>query len=76
VTKSPGGEPEAERIRLYDAVSPYNMHGPLEYAGLADWTPFLADWTPFLADCDALYTRWRTPATELGVAFIPGKNTG
>lgn len=45
------------------------MHGPLEYAGLADWTPFLAE-------CDALYTRWRTPATELGVSFIPGTMPG
>jgi glycoprotein endo-alpha-1,2-mannosidase len=63
------GEPEAERIRLYDAVTPYNMHGPTGYAGLSDWTPFLAD-------CDAVYARWREVATEIGVAFIPGTMPG
>jgi glycoprotein endo-alpha-1,2-mannosidase len=63
------GEPDPERIRLYDAVTPYNMHGPTEYAGLTDWTPFLAD-------CDRVYTRWREVATSLGVEFIPGVMPG
>ena len=63
------GEPDPERIRLYDAVTPYNMHGPTGYAGLTDWAPFLAD-------CDAVYTRWREVATALGVGFIPGVMPG
>ncbi|NLT71077.1 MAG: hypothetical protein GXX91_10340 [Verrucomicrobiaceae bacterium] len=59
------GEPDHERIRLYDAVTPYNMHGPTGYAGLTDGTSFLAD-------CDEVYARWSRVAQEAGVHFIPG----
>lgn len=63
------GDPDSERIGLYDAVTPYNMHGPAEYAGLDDWTPFIAD-------CDAVYGRWREAAAAVGVKFIPGAMPG
>ena len=59
------GEPDPERIKRLDAVTAYNMHGPTEYAGLDDWTPFIKD-------CDAVYQRWREAAQGLGVKFIPG----
>lgn len=59
------GEPDPARLRLLDAVTAYNMHGPLEFAGLDDWTPFVEA-------CGEVYRRWRTAAAEQGVAFIPG----
>ncbi len=59
------GEPDPERVRLYDAVTPYNMHGPTRYADLTDRISFLAD-------CDEVYARWSEVAKGLGVGFIPG----
>lgn len=63
------GEPDRERIRLFDAVTAYNMHGPTRYAGLKDWSSFLLD-------CDEVYARWGGVAREAGVGFIPGVMPG
>lgn len=63
------GDPDQERLRLLDAVTPYNMHGPREFEGLRDVTPFIES-------CDALYARWREAAAAVGVGFIPNSMPG
>ena len=59
------GEPEVRRLSLYDAITSYNMHGPLHYAGAADWSRFVAD-------CGEVYGKYRAAAAEEGVRFLPG----
>lgn len=62
-------EPDPDRLRLLDAVTPYNLHGPPEYSGATDWTGFLAD-------CERLQRRWREAALAAGVGYIPGLMPG
>lgn len=56
------GEPNPARIRAFDAITSYNMHGP----------PPDGDWAKFFDDCDAVYLQYRKTAAALNVAFIPG----
>lgn len=62
-------EPDPERVRQLDAVTPYNLHGPLEYAGAEDWTGFLED-------CERIQRRWREVALSVGVGYVPGLMPG
>ncbi len=59
------GEPDPQRLALYDAVTAYNMHGPLPYAGTRDWTAFVRD-------CGDVYANYRRAAAAVGTGFIPG----
>lgn len=59
------GEPDPQRLALYDAVTAYNMHGPLPEEGREDWEGFL------LA-CGEVYQRYREVAAGVGTRFIPG----
>ncbi|MCB1203104.1 MAG: hypothetical protein KDN18_02510 [Verrucomicrobiae bacterium] len=63
------GKPDPARISLFDAITAYNMHGPLPYAGAEDWNRFLED-------CSAVYQTYRDAATTTGTAFIPGVMPG
>ncbi len=63
------GDPDPDRLRLLDAVTAYNMHGPRDFAGLEDLTPFIES-------CDAVYSRWREAAAAVGVGFIPNTMPG
>lgn len=60
------GEPDENRIKLFDAITSYNMHGPepvFEDSG---------DWTPFLQQAGDVYKKYKNVAGQLGVQFIPG----
>ncbi len=59
------GDPDPERLAHYDAVTSYNMHGPLPFAGMEDWRGFVED-------CGEVYGRYRSAAATAGVGFIPG----
>lgn len=59
------GEPDPQRLSLYDAVTAYNMHGPLSYAGAEDWSGFVRD-------CGEIYAKYRQAAAAVGTGFIPG----
>lgn len=63
------GDPDPDRLQLYDAITAYNPHGPPEFAGLEDWGPFLEA-------CESLYARWRELAESRGVGFIPAAMPG
>lgn len=63
------GDPDPERLKRFEAVTSYNMHGPVQYAGLEDWTPFLKD-------CETVYQCWQRAAAAVGVKFIPGVMPG
>ncbi len=58
-------QPDPERLRLLDAVTAYNLHGPPEFAALRDWGSFIEA-------CDGVYQRWRASCETAGVDFIPG----
>lgn len=58
-------DPDPDRLRLYDAVTPYNLHGPTTYAEAEDWSGFLRD-------AEALQRRWREAALAAGVGYLPG----
>ena len=57
--------PDPDQIRIYDAVTAYNMHGPAEYDGYPEDTGFLVD-------VEAKYPQYQVTANELQVDFIPG----
>lgn len=62
-------EPDPGRLRLFDAVTAYNLHGPPEFADLGDWSPFIEA-------CDGVYQRWSAACRGVGVDFIPGVMPG
>ncbi len=64
-------EPDPARLRLYDAVTAYNVY---------DWprtgnAGYARDST-FLADVEALFGRWKGAAEAAGVRFIPNAMPG
>lgn len=59
------GAPVRERIRLFDAITPYNMHGPEHFRELEDWQEFLNE-------CQDVYRQYGDVAREEGVVLIPG----
>jgi hypothetical protein len=64
-------EGDRERIRAFDAITPYNVYD----------TPITAhrgyaDQSTFFRDVDALYARWSALARETGVTFIPNVMPG
>lgn len=59
------GEPDIFRIREFDGITAYNMHGPEVFASLTDWTEFIEE-------CEAVFDTYRQVATENEVAFFPG----
>ena len=59
------GEPNRERIALFDGITAYNMHGPPRFANLGDYEEFVDE-------CRLTYMRYRVVAAEVGTHFIPG----
>ena len=59
------GRPNPEHLRVFDAVTAYNMHGPSEYEGYPDDTGFLTD-------VALQYEEYQLAANEEGVALVPG----
>jgi len=57
--------PNADRIRPWNAITAYNMHGPAQYAGYPNDTHFLDH-------VEAMYTKYQALAKSHGVALIPG----
>ena len=59
------GTPNSSRIAVLDAITPYNMHGPSQYAGYPSQTSFIAD-------VRSIYEQYEVTAQNLGIKFIPG----
>lgn len=59
------GKPDRERIAALDAVTSYNMHGPLQFSGASDWTEFIDE-------SGVVFSQNRVIADKEGVDFIPG----
>ena len=64
-------EPDPARLRLYDAVTAYNVYdwprtGNAGYAGAST----------FLTDVEGLFTRWKAAADAAGTRFIPNAMPG
>ncbi|MEM9017058.1 MAG: glycoside hydrolase family 99-like domain-containing protein [Verrucomicrobiota bacterium] len=59
------GEPDEARIATLDAITSYNMHGPMEFADSDDWSLFLQK-------SEEVYERYRKLAERLGIGFVPG----
>ena len=59
------GRPHPEHLRVFDAVTAYNMHGPSEYEGYPDATGFLTD-------VALKYEEYQLAANDEGVALVPG----
>lgn len=59
------GDPEENRVALWDAVTAYNLHGPPIFGEQPDQLLFVEE-------CDNLYREWTELCTRLGVKLIPG----
>ena len=59
------GAPDPDYIRVFDAITAYNMHGPVKYDGYPQDTGFLVD-------VEAKYQQYQKVANNLEVDFIPG----
>jgi len=62
-------DPDPERLRAFDAVTAYNMHGPAKYHGLAQQTGFFDD-------MEAAFKQYQTAAQVTNVGFIPNAMPG
>lgn len=63
------GQPDRHRIRSLDAITSYNMHGPLPFASLQDWRECVDE-------CGKVYREYREAAVAERVDFIPGVMPG
>ncbi len=62
-------EPKTERIKAFDAVTAYNMHGPAKYHGYAQQTGFFDD-------LEAVFKKYQAAAVSTNVGFIPNVMPG
>lgn len=62
-------EPKAERIRAFDAITAYNMHGPVKYHGYALQTEFFND-------LEEVFKKYQSAAASKKVGFIPNVMPG
>ncbi|MCK9995738.1 MAG: hypothetical protein KAH56_05615 [Candidatus Krumholzibacteria bacterium] len=58
------GTPNSTRIATFDAITAYNMHGPVHLSGFPDDSGFLTE-------VSAKYSQYQSTASGLNVAFIP-----
>jgi glycoprotein endo-alpha-1,2-mannosidase len=58
-------EPQADRIAVWDAVTAYNMHGPVKYAGYPAATNLLDD-------IETNYAKYQIVANAHNVTLLPG----
>ena len=59
------GEPDVDRLKNYDAVTPYNMHGPPQPAGTTDWKGFVSK-------VEGVYRQYHATCQQNGIGFLPG----